>query len=109
MERIKIAGHPYQLGSQEIERSIWRLDVFAENKSQRDDFAYHLFYQLEDFIPVYDYDEGFPPSVSPTRIGTLKCYGREMVPMFVFEELVKSLYWRSAINFWTEYEQYNGG
>lgn len=103
VERMPTRGVPFELGGSDMNNTTWRIDVFAENKAQRDGYAYRIFYEAENNIPVYDYDEGFPPSVSPTQIGVLKCYSREMTPIHVFEELVKKLYWRSAVNFWTRY------
>ncbi len=106
IEHIEIVGKPFELGGLDKDHRIWRIDVFGENKSQRDDYAYKIYSEMEGNIPVYDYDEGFPPP-TPTRIGALKCYDRKVKPIKVFEDLVRKLYWRSAINFWTEYE--NGG
>lgn len=105
IDRVVINERPYQLGGQPMDKPLWVMNVFAKDKSQRDDFAYHLYTEMLGNIPVYNYDEGFPPSVTPTQLGVLKCYGRTITPIKVFPELVRTLYWRSAINFWTEYEQ----
>lgn len=104
VERLSITGQPFELGGLEKDKAHWRIDVFGKNKSQRDDFAYLIYGYLEGNVPVYDYDEGFPPSVSPTKIGVLKCYNRIITVVHMFKDLVRDNYWRSAINFSTEYE-----
>ena len=104
VEAQPIEGVPFELGGCDKDIRFWRIDVFAENKSQRDDMAYVVYKELESNISVYNYNEGFPPDISPTQLGYMKCYDRRVAPIRVFEELVRKLYWRSAINFWTEYE-----
>ena len=59
---------PFELGGCDLDDSFWRIDVFAVNKAQRDELAYIIYKELEDGIPVYDYDFGF---VAPPQIGTL--------------------------------------
>jgi len=44
----------------------WIIDVFGVNEGQRDDYAYLVFNTLDNPITVYNYDEGFPPAVSPS-------------------------------------------
>ena len=97
-------GIPFELGGAEQTRRFWTIDVFAQNKSQRDDFADLIFDELEQNIPVYNYDEGFPPDTSPTQLGILKCFERKNTPVYVFKELVRELYWRRSITFLTEFE-----
>lgn len=104
---LEIEGRPFELGGAEKDYRFWRIDIFADNKVQRDRLAYDLYEQLECHIPVYDYDEGFPPSVDPTQIGTLMVKNRLLTPVRVFEELVEKLYWRTEITFSTYYEIYN--
>lgn len=104
IESMDIKGIPFELGGREKDKRFWQIDVFALNKAQRDDLAYEIYAELEGGIPVYDYDEGCPPDYSPTQIGLLNCYGRENNVIHVFRELVRELYWRRSIAFWTEYE-----
>ena len=103
IEAMDTWGDPFELGGLDQKRRFWRIDVFAKNKSQRDDFADYIFDQLEGNIPVYDYNEGFPPP-TPTQIGALKCLNRSNKTVYVFKELVRDLYWRRSITFQTEYE-----
>ena len=85
-------------------RRIWFIDVFGNTKSQRDEIGYKIVYDLEEGIPVYNYDEGFPPTVTPTQIGMLVPYDYiEMKIVKVLPELVSKLYWRATISFVADY------
>ena len=98
---------PLELGNRSgLQRRVWFIEIFAENKSQRDDFGYRIMNAIEDNIPVYDYDEGFPPSVSPTQLGCLIPQRIKMEIIRVIPELVDKLYWRAVISFTAEYTQF---
>ena len=63
----------YELGNRvPLRIRKWFIHIFAKTKSQRDDFAYRILNSLDDGISTYDYDEGFPPDVSPSKIGHLE-------------------------------------
>lgn len=97
---------PFELGNRKGQRiRVWNIEVFASNKAQRDELSSIIVNEIEDGIYVYDYDEGFPPSVSPTQLGTL--HPREIVilPIRIFPDLVEKLYWRSSIRFITNYSE----
>lgn len=47
------------------------ISVIAATKKQRDDIVYTLFESSEQPVKVYNYNEGFPPDVSPSQIGCL--------------------------------------
>lgn len=102
---LDVKGLPLELGGCDYNMSFWRIDIFAKNKAQRDELASLLFDEIEQQVPVYDYDVGFPPIISPPRIGTLIVSKRLLRPVHVFEELVDKLYWRSSLTFFTYYEQ----
>ena len=58
---------PLELGNKhKLQIRTWIVDIFGATKTQRDDYAYLVFNLLDDNIPVYNYDEGFPPAVTPT-------------------------------------------
>jgi len=101
---LDVKGTPLELGACDQNNHFWRIDVFALNKAQRDELAYMIYTALESNIPAYNYDEGFPPVISPSRIGTLVVSKRDLRPIHVFEQLVEKLYWRSGITFYTYYE-----
>ncbi|HEC63697.1 hypothetical protein LCGC14_0482890 [marine sediment metagenome] len=86
-----------------LDNRFWSIDVYAENKDQRDEFAYLILDELKNGVPVFDYDEGFPPSTSPTRIGTLEALDIGLYPVYVFPDLVKKLYWRMRVSFVVRY------
>lgn len=106
IDSVKTRAVALELGGVEINDKMWVIDIFAKNKSQRDDFTYKLINQLKLNIPVYDYNLGFPPVVVPC-IGVLVVNDIQARPVYVFRELVKDLYWRSSITFSTIYQPYN--
>ena len=88
----------YELGSRDrIRTRTWFIDIFAKNKQQREDFAFELVEELEDGVSVYDYDEGFPPSVSPTKIGHLGVMSLRYKPVRIMPELVETMYYRGTV------------
>ena len=105
VDALDLSPVPFELGSLDKTKRFWAIDVFAKNKSQRDDFAYLIFNQLKDsVIPVYNYDVGFPPTVVP-QIGYLVSENINAKPIYVFRDLVQDLYWRSRITFFTKYTE----
>jgi hypothetical protein len=102
-ENIRIV--PHELGNRRGRRErIWTIDVFAKNKAQRDELTSIIMDDLESGVPVYDYDEGFPPGVSPTQLGSLNPFDIDVLTVHNFGELEK-LYWRCSIRFLSEYSQ----
>lgn len=73
LEWDSLTGYEFELGNRtRLKERLWYIDIFAKNKSQRDDFAYRIYNDLQDGIPVYNYNEGFPEQgASPTRVATL--------------------------------------
>lgn len=107
IEELPLTSAPAELGSRTGKRDrMWVIDVFTKNKAQRDEFAYLILDALEIGIPVYDYDEGFPPSDSPTQLGALSIIPPIRVSnVYVFPDIQEKLYWRKSIVFSTEYAQ----
>jgi hypothetical protein len=101
---LDVRGEPLELGGCEQNEIMWRIDIFAKNKTQRDELAYLLYSELEAHIDVNDYDVGFPPDTTPPKIGVLLVDKRVLKPVRVFEDLVEKLYWRSSITFRTKYQ-----
>ena len=75
----------------------WYIDVFAQNKSQRDDIGYTILHALEDCIPVYDYNSGFPPAIV-TQLGCLEVDTLRMDIVRIMPQFVDKLYYRSSIS-----------
>ena len=80
----------------------WYIDVFAKTKSQRDDFCYRVLNSLDNGINVYDYDEGFPPDVDPTKIGHLALLKKSFLPIPVMVEENQKKYYRGQVIIITE-------
>jgi len=90
------------------DQRLWSIDVFGMNKTQRDSMAYRIKNSVPSGVPVYDYNQGFPPAITPTIIGGLTIVPESIVltPVRVFPELVEKLYWRSRVRFITEYDSF---
>lgn len=89
----------YELGNRDgLRVRRWYIDIYANTKAQRDEFGYKLLDVLKDGIPVYNYDQGFPPSVTPTRIGTLVVISKSYDPIKVSADVVEKLYYRATIS-----------
>jgi hypothetical protein len=100
VEAGKIDVIEYELGNRDgLRVRRWYVDIFALNKSQRDEFGYRLLDVLKDGIPVYNYNEGFPPSITPSRAGTLVILSKSFNPVGISEAVVEKLYYRATISF----------
>ena len=96
----------FELGSRNrLRYRSWAIDVYAVNKAQVQEIVSIILNSIEDGIPVYNYDEGFPPGANPSKIGHLVLDELEVVPVRVFPELIEKLYWRNSIRFTTYYEE----
>jgi len=110
VEWDKIDTYEYQMGSKDrLQAKSWFLDVYAKTTTQRDEIIHKLLEEIEQQIEVYNYDEGFPPDVSPTQIGvlrimTLKAKNIQVLPRLKDERL----HYRAVINFMTECEMIGG-
>lgn len=105
-EATSIAAEPFELGNRtRLQIRVWQIDIYAVNKSQRDEFAYKILNELYENIDVYNYDEGFPPGSSPSRIGSLILDDVRVDFIKIFPELVDKLYYRASITFAAHYGQ----
>ena len=106
VEAGKIDVVEFELGNRDgLRIRKWYIDIYAKNKSQRDEFGYRLLDELKDGIPVYNYDEGFPPSVTPTRVGTLTVSSKSYIPVKISADVVEKLYYRATISFVAQNDQ----
>lgn len=104
VDTIDIQGLPLELGNNATrQKRMWAVEVFASTPVLRDDISYQIYHALESGITVYDYNEGFPPDVSPSELGFLDVSDITIRPVYVFRDLVKDLYWRNSIKFTTDY------
>lgn len=87
-----------------LRRRTWHINIYAKNKSQRDEFGYRLLSLLKDGINVYDYNVGFPPATTPPVIGHLRVLSKSYEPIRIIPELVETMYYRATLNFVAENE-----
>jgi len=92
---------PFQLGSNELDYRDWAIYIFAENKGQLADYADRIMNNIKNNICVYDYNQGFPPDVSPDQIGSLVVENRKYTPLRTFDDLVMKKYWWGVVTFLT--------
>lgn len=87
----------------------WIIYIYAKNKSQRDNLAYTISTLLRQKIPVYDYNNGFPPDVSPPQVGTLQPERVSVVIAQIDPTLVSTLYYRAEVHYMAQYLSTIGG
>ena len=109
--RVAIVGgdidsSPLELGGQERYDRIWYLEIFGSTKQQRDEIGYKIFGQIREdgHIPVYDYDEGFPPTVSPSSLGYMDIVRHQYRPAIFDSELQTVLDWRATVAIHSRYK-----
>lgn len=106
VDNDEIDTYPFELGNRNrAQFRTWYIDVFAKNKSQRDEYSYKILNELEEGISVYNYDEGFPPDQQPTRIGALIPDDIKLRIIRINPELVDKLYYRATVIFTAVYNQ----
>ena len=95
----KLIEERFELGNRDsgLRTRRWFIDIFAKNKSQRDDFGYRILDNTDNGIRVYDYNEGFPPSASPSLINHLSVVRKSYEPVEVIRQLNEKLYYRGQI------------
>lgn len=94
----RLDEYEFELGNRDLLRArTWYIDIFAKNKSQRDDFGYRILDQSKNGINVYDYNEGFPPLVTPSRIEHLRVVSKSYEPVPVMLEENEGLYFRGQV------------
>ena len=100
VEQDELENKPFQLGDRKGSSvRTWYIDVFAKNKSQRDEFAYKIYNDLMDGIPDYDIVNGSPTA---NRIGHLDIEYRKIQIVRVDPELVTTLYYRATVTILAE-------
>lgn len=103
-----IDAEPVQMGDRrQYNIRIWYLDIYAVNKDQRADIAYRILREVDNGIPILDFDEGFPPDVTPSTIGAIRVDQKRFTPVDVNPELVEKMYWRGSITIVEELSQLN--
>jgi hypothetical protein len=99
VEAGRIDLRQFEIGNRDSLRvRKWFIEIYANNKSQRDEFGYRLLEDIKDGITVYDYDQGFPPAVVP-NIGHLQILSVSFTPIRIVPELVEKMYYRATLSF----------
>lgn len=99
VETDVIDARNYELGNKErTQLTTWYIDVFAQTKTQRDEITHKIRHALEDCIPVYDYSQGFPPTVVP-QIGCLDVHSIRSKWIRIMPQLVDKMYYRTETSF----------
>lgn len=103
-----IEGYQGELGNRKtVKERVWYIDIFAVNKSQRDEFAYKIYNDLDDGVPVYNYNEGFPEQGgTPSRLGLLIPLNRKIKNVQVIADDDEELYYRAVVIVTTVYDQF---
>jgi hypothetical protein len=95
----------YELGNRNrTQTRTWYFNIFAENKAQRDEYAYRLLNTLNNSISVYNYDQGFPP-ISVDKLGALQPQALQLRVIKIDPALVEKLYYRSIIQYASTYSE----
>lgn len=106
----KLKEELYELGNRDrLRMRIWYIDIFAKNRAQRDDFGYRILDQSKNGINVYDYNEGFPPDVTPSRIEHLDVLNVSYEPIPVILDEVQPKYFRGQVILVTQNDTIVGG
>lgn len=94
----KIREELFELGDRDKVRiRTWYIDIFAKNKSQRDDFGYRILDQTKNGMNIYDYNQGFPPTVTPDKIGHMDVLSISYEPVPVMLDENGLLYFRGQV------------
>jgi hypothetical protein len=95
----KLIEERYELGNSDsgLRTRRWFIDIFAVNKSQRDDFAYKILDSTDRGIHVYNYNEGFPPNASPSEVNHLSVISKSYQPLDVIPKANEKLFYRGQI------------
>lgn len=107
VENGEITPMPWELGNPvQKEDRVFNIELFALTKAQADDFSYRILRNSYSGIPVYDYDYGFPPDITPPLLGRLYPDEISVTPVRVNPELVEKLYYRTHVRMVTEYSSF---
>jgi len=100
-----IGSSPLELGGTDKYDRVWYLEIYASTKQQRDEIGYRIFGKLraDGGLEVYDYDEGFPPDVSPSSLGWLDILRHQYRPAIFDSELQTALDWRATVAIHSRY------
>lgn len=85
-------------GIDEIKQRKYYIDIFALTKTQRDELGYKLFNDLKNKIPIYNYNNGFPPIVTE-QLYCFDVISKRLKNIKIIPELVQTMYYRANLTF----------
>lgn len=98
VEAKTVDTEDYELGnSEQMRMRVFDLNIFAKTKTQRDDIGYLLLHSFDRGVIVYNYDEGFPPDSTPSKIGHLDVISRHLSFFRPDPNLTEQLYYRAFL------------
>ena len=96
--------HFFELGSRDtINERSWIIYIYAKNKTQRDNLAYTIAKLFRNKVGVYDYNEGFPPTTTPTQIGALQPERISVVIAQIDPSVISTLFYRAEVHYLASY------
>jgi len=94
-----------ELGASWFRRS-WAIDIFANNDTQRDEFADRIFQALDFAIPIKDFSQGYRKDTGKSLLGAdlrvienMSPSNRSIRPTYAFNMYAKIKYWRTTVGF----------
>ena len=94
----------FELGSRDtINERSWIIYIYAVNKTQRDNLAYTIAKLFRNKVGVFNYDEGFPPDVTPTKIGALQPQRISVVIAQIDPSVVSTFFYRAEVHYLAYY------
>jgi hypothetical protein len=101
IEPMRINTVPWEMGNPKtVKFRRFVIEIFASNITQRKQCVYKILNELDKAkIPVFNYEQGFPPDVTPLQIGSMDV--AETVADFkrVFPAITEKLYYRATVTF----------
>jgi len=103
-----IEGYPLELGNRNFAKErVWYIDIFAKTKGQKQALGYLLFNAVNNGIPVYDYNMGFPPDVTnQTQLGTLIPLRKKLINREIDPSMVEEMYYRTTLVLIVVYDKF---
>jgi hypothetical protein len=95
----KLIEERFEIGNRDsgLRTRRWFIDIFGSSVSQRDDFAYEILDTSDNGMTVYDYNEGFPPSVSPAAVNHLSVISKSYEPLDIPIQDNEKVHYRGQI------------
>ena len=78
--------YPYELGSGPGTARQFIISIFGRERGETDDLSQQIYEWFRDNnISLNNYNEGFPPTVTPTQVGTIEVDRVSLVPINIYD------------------------